>query len=258
MVRSGLDLPADLLAISPASHSGEPMHVAAVRAILAGAGLDEASLQTPPDFPLDPVERDDWLRDRKDRAPIAMNCSGKHASMLATCVVNGWSVADYLHADHPLQRALADHVSTLAGESIEHVGVDGCGAPVLALSLVGLARSMSTCVQADEGSAEHRVVTAMRARPELVGGSRRDVTAFMRNVPGLAAKDGAEGVYVLALPDGRAAALKVTDGADRARIVACAALLVAMGVDEASVLDQRTMPLLGGGVVVGQVSSNLR
>jgi len=257
MVQAGLDLPPELLALTASSHSGEQLHLDGVARILAGAGLDEHALQTPLDLPLDPVERDVWIRQGKSPRSIAMNCSGKHASMLATCRANGWSIHDYLDPSHPLQQAITVHVTDLAGEPIVHVGVDGCGAPVLALSLAGLARSLSQIVQASSGSPGHRVATAMRAKPERVGGSRRDVTAFMRQIPGLVAKDGAEGVYVLALEDGRAGALKVCDGSDRARIVAGAALLVAMGVEEELVAEQRELPILGGGHPVGRVRSAL-
>lgn len=255
MVHAGLDLQPELLALSASSHSGEAMHLDGVARILASTGLEETALQTPADFPLDSVERDAWIRAGKGPARIAMNCSGKHASMLATCRVQGWSIDDYLAPEHPLQLAISAHLANLAGEPIAHIGVDGCGAPVLALSLAGLARSLSASVQAEAGAPERRVVTAMRSHPELVGGSRRDVTAFMRDVPDLVAKDGAEGVYVMAFEDGRAGALKVCDGSDRARIVAAAALLVVMGVDEALVAGHREVPLLGGGRLVGRVRS---
>jgi len=257
MVQAGLDLPSELLALTASSHSGEQLHLDAVARILAGAGLNEDDLQTPLDFPLDPVERESWIRQGRAPQSIAMNCSGKHASMLSTCRANGWSIHDYLDPSHPLQQAITVHLAERAGEPISRVGVDGCGAPVLAMSIAGLARSLSRIVQASIGSPGHQVTSAMRAKPERVGGTRRDVTAFMRQVPGLVAKDGAEGVYVVALEDGRAGALKVCDGAERARIVAGAALLVAMGVSEELVAEQRELVILGGGCPVGRVRSAL-
>lgn len=257
MVELGLDLPPHLLAISAASHSGEQMHLDAVREILAGAGLNEAALQTPPDFPLDAIERDSWIVSGRGAVPIAMNCSGKHASMLATCVINGWSIEDYRDPVHPLQLAIAKEIERCAGEPISAMGVDGCGAPVLAISLTGLARSASFLVQADVNSSGRRVVDAMRAWPQHVGGSRRDVTEFMRAVPGLVAKDGAEGVYVGAFLDGRAFAVKMEDGADRGRTVTVAALLTRMGADPEPLTPLATLPLAGGGVPVGLVASVL-
>lgn len=257
MVRHGLDLPEHLLALSAASHSGERFHLAGVHEILAQAGLDESALQTPADYPLDPRERDAWIGDGRRPAPIAMNCSGKHAAMLATCVVNGWPTDTYRAADHPLQQSIRWQVEALAGERVQTVGVDGCGAPVLSLTLAGLARSMSRAVQGESDAPARRVADAMAAFPDFVGGSNRDVTAFMRAVPGLVAKDGAEGVYVAALPDGTAIAIKADDGSERARQVALAAILVSLGVDAGPIEPLRAIPVMGGGSPVGEVASPL-
>src|SRR5207249_10532405 len=130
------------------------------------------------------------------------NCSGKHAGMLATCVVAGWPVASYLGPDHPLQQAIRGTIEQLAAEEVAAVGVDGCGAPLFALSLRGLARAFVALVLGDVGSAEHRVAGAMRSHPDVVGGPGRAVTRLMLGVPGLLAKDGAEGAFAAALPDG--------------------------------------------------------
>jgi L-asparaginase II len=257
MVRHGLDLPVHLLALSASSHSGERFHLAGVHEILGRAGLDADALQTPADFPLDPHERDAWIADGRRMDPVAMNCSGKHAAMLATCVVNDWPIETYRAADHPLQQSIRWQVEALAGERVQHIGVDGCGAPVLSLTLAGLARSMSRAVQDEPESPARRITSAMVAFPEFVGGTNRDVTAFMQAVPGLVAKDGAEGVYVVSLPDGTAVAVKAEDGTARARQVALAAILVGLGVDRAALESLLTIPLLGGGEVVGHVSSPL-
>jgi L-asparaginase II len=257
MVECGLDVPVPLLALSAGSHSGERMHLDAVRELLALGGLDTDSLQTPPDLPLDAQERDAWIRDGQLAQPLAMNCSGKHAGMLVTCVVNGWPTATYREPDHPLQQHIRATLERLAGESVAHVGVDGCGAPVMSLTVTGLARTLSVARQAEEGSPAARVVAAMTAHPELVGGSRRDVTTLMRAVPGLVAKDGAEGVYVVALADGTAVAVKVEDGSERARQVVLVAILMRLGVDPRAVAQLATVPLLGGGRVVGEVAAGL-
>ena len=110
MLRAGLELDGELLALACASHSGEPFHVEGVRRILSDAGLSVDDLQTPPGYPLDDEARDALIRAGGEPAPITMNCSGKHAAMLATCVVNGWDTAGYRKADHPLQQAIADDV----------------------------------------------------------------------------------------------------------------------------------------------------
>jgi L-asparaginase II len=253
MLRAGLDLDGELLALAAASHSGEPFHVEGVRRILAGAGLAESALQTPPDLPIEEQARQDYLRDGGKPLPIVMNCSGKHAAMLATCVVNGWPTASYREADHPLQVRILATVEDLADERVAAVGVDGCGAPVLALSLLGLARAFARVATADATSAEGRVAAAIRGYPDWLGGPRRDVTRLVAGVPGLVAKDGAEGVYAAAMPDGRAVAVKVYDGAARARAPLMVAALRRLGVDAPVLTELAAGTQLGGGDVVGVV-----
>jgi L-asparaginase II len=253
MVRAGLDVEDQLLALTAASHSGEPEHLDGVRKLLAEAGLTEADLQNTPDLPFDPAERARWLAAGRGPSSVAQNCSGKHAGMLATCLAAGWDPGSYLDPQHPLQQLVADLLAELAQEPVAHVGVDGCGAPVMAVSLTGLARAFSALVQADVGTAEHRVAAAVRAFPRMVGGSRRDVTALMQAVPGLLAKDGAEAVYAAALADGTAVAVKIADGGDRARPVVLAEALREAGVAPELVAFLDDAPVLGHGRPVGAV-----
>ena len=170
MVRLGLDLEPELLALACASHSGEDFHVDGARRILAQGGLDESALQTPPDYPLDDAARDAVIRAGGDKQPVLMNCSGKHAAMLLTCVVNGWDTATYREPDHPLQMAIKDTFAELTGEPVEVVAVDGCGAPLLSASLTGLARGFRALAVADDGP-ERRVADAIRAHPAYVSGT---------------------------------------------------------------------------------------
>jgi L-asparaginase II len=253
MLRAGLDLDGELLALACASHSGEAFHLEGVRRILAGAGLDESALQTPPDYPVEEQEKLAYVAAGGAPAPVAMNCSGKHAAMLATCAVNGWPTETYRRPDHPLQAALRDTVADLAGQPVVAEGVDGCGAPLFALTLTGLARAFQRIALADQASPPGRVAAAIRAHPGWLGGTRRDVSALIAGVPGLIAKDGAEAVYAAALDDGRAVALKIDDGSSRARAPVMAAALRRLGVDAPVLAEQGSMPLYGGAVVVGEV-----
>ena len=262
MLDAGLDLDGELLALASASHSGEPFHLDGVRRILAGAGLGEEALQTPADWPLDDEAREELLRTGGQRLPVQMNCSGKHAAMLATCVARGWSTGDYLDAGHPLQQQIAASFARLTGEPVEHVAVDGCGAPLLSTSLTGLARGFARLATAADGP-EARVAAAMRAHPAYVSGSSRDELRLLRAVPGAIGKAGAESCYAVALPDGRAIATKTDDGGARARPVLMAALLERAGVldlpgvDAEAVRETGRWPLLGGGEPVGEVRAVL-
>src|SRR4029077_15877872 len=127
-------------------------------------------------------------------------------AMLATCVAAGWRTASYTDPAHPLQAEIRRTIERLPGEPVTAVGVDGCGAPLFALSLAGVARAFSRLVRADPASPERRVADAMRTHPDWTSGTTRPERALMEAVPGLLLKSGAEGVEGLALPDGRAAA----------------------------------------------------
>jgi L-asparaginase II len=262
MLRQGLQLDGELLALAAASHSGEAFHIQGVRRILAGAGVTEAALQTPEDWPLDDDTRLALIRSGGRRTRVAMNCSGKHAAMLATCAHNGWDLATYCDADHSLQLAIRTTYAELTGEPVDVVAVDGCGAPLLSTSLVGLARAFRRIALSTEGP-ERLVADAIRRHPEYASGTTRDEARLLGAVPGAIAKAGAESCYALALPDGRAVALKTDDGAPRARPVVMTAALRRMGVlDEPGVVrhvleELETIPVLGGGRRVGEVRAVL-
>lgn len=266
MLRAGLDLDGPHLALACASHDGTPEHLRVVRETLLGAGLDESALDNTPDVPLDPDAASAWRQEGHGPEAVAQNCSGKHAAMLATCVAHadepGWEPARYREADHPVQVACRAAVEELTGVQAWHVTVDGCGAALFSTTLTGLARAfarIATAPAAEPGSPLARVATAMTGHPGLVGGERRDVTRAMRAVPGLVAKDGADGVYAAALPDGGALAFKIADGSARPRpAVLAAALRVAgaeavPGVDLEALAALGDVPVLGHGEPVGAV-----
>lgn len=255
MLRGGLDLDGELLALASASHSGEWFHLEGVQRILAGAGLGEQDLQNTPDLPYDESTRHEWIAAGRRPSPLAQNCSGKHSAMLATCVGAGWDTATYRDVQHPLQQLIAQTHADLSGEPVAAIGIDGCGAPVMAMSLTGLARAFSRIASAPEGTDEAKLATAIRAHPEWVAGTRRDVTSLIRGVPGLIAKDGAESVYAVGLADGRAVALKIADGGQRARPVVMAAALRRLGI-HADVIDElANAPVLGHGQRVGSIDA---
>ena len=257
MVRAGLQLPPDLLALVCASHDGTPQHTSGVSRILAGAGLGADALANTAGLPLDQEAANKVVRGGGSPTALLMNCSGKHSGMLATCVHRGWSHArvsgGYLAVDHPLQLAITEVVDELSGERHAHIGVDGCGAPAHAMTLAGLARSFRAIATGAAGTAGDAVYAAMTGHPQLVGGELRAVTQFMCGVPGLLAKDGADGVFAAALPDGLALALKIADGGERARPAVMVAALRAMGVEVDAVRDQVQVRIMGHGDVVGTV-----
>ncbi len=253
MLRCGLDLSGELLALAAASHSGEDFHADGVRKILLGAGLSEDDLGCPAAWPLDTETARALIARGEGMSRIRMNCSGKHAAMLATCVHNGWPTTGYLAPGHRLQQAILRTVEDLAGQRVSHTGVDGCGAPLFALTLTGLARAFRALVLAAAGTPERRVADAMRAHPEWASGTNRDERKLMDAVPGLLVKGGAEGVAAFALADGRSGAVKIDDGAARGRTPVMVAALRLLGAEVPGELA--AIPLAGGDAVVGSVRS---
>jgi L-asparaginase II len=252
MVELGLDLRPELLALVCASHNGERRHVEGVRRILASVGLDESALANTADLPLHVPAAHDVIRAGGRRAPLLQNCSGKHAGMLAVSVLNGWPLASYVDPDHPLQRHITTVIERMSGETVTHLGVDGCGAPAHTLTLTGLARAFASVGRAGADAPAGTVGAAIRAHPDMVGGTGRDITALLIGVPGLVAKDGAEGVLAAAMPDGRAVALKLADGSWRGFAGVMLAALDRLGVDTSGAAGLREAPVLGGGRPVGE------
>ena len=243
MVRAGLDIEPRLLALVCASHAGTAMHQQGAQAILAKAGLDEYSLQCILDRPLD-----EELRRTAEPTRLAMNCSGKHAGMLATCVINGWPIDSYLDPTHPLQLVIKTEVEQMSGEKVAGVSVDGCGAPLFLFSLLGLARAIrNLTISADPVHQE--VAQACRDYPEMVSGPGRLATRMMQKIPGLFMKDGAEAVNVTSLADGRTLAIKISDGTARAMPAITAAALAKFGIDAQEV----PVNTLGAGLPVGVI-----
>ena len=246
MVRAGLKLEPRLLALGCSSHSGSEEHLLAVREILALAKLDETALQCMLDKPLGDQERRAW--GDKPATRISMNCSGKHASMLLTCVTNGWPIENYLDPAHPLQVAIKAELEALSGEKNTLTSTDGCGAPLFLMSVIGLARAIRAITLSTD-PVHQSVLDASRTFPEMVAGKGRLTTQMIEAVPGLYMKDGAEAVEIASMPDGRTLVFKVADGSLRPFRVLVHAGLKRLGIDSPYEAEN----VLGGDRVIGAI-----
>lgn len=252
MLRAGLPLDGELLALACASHSGEDFHVKGIHDILDLAGLTTEDLRCPAALPGDEPTARRLIKSRDTpESRVRNNCSGKHAAMLVTCIANDWPTDSYLEPAHPLQRHIKKVVEELAREPVPATGVDGCGAPLFALTLAGLARAFRAMVLAEPGTPERTVADAMRKFPAWTSGTTRDENRLMTEVPGLLLKGGAEGVDAFALPDGTAAAVKIEDGNSRARTPVTVAILGMLGAQPPAALA--TTAVKGGGTDVGEI-----
>ena len=275
VLRAGVTLEGAQLVLASASHAGTPAHVAVVREVLDRAGLTEDDLQCPIDWPTDRAAR----RAATEPSRLFMNCSGKHAAFLLACIDNGWPTENYLDPAHPLQQRIRATVEEFAATDpsnspvlshspdqshsadqshggIGHVGVDGCGAPVFAVTLRGLATAIGRVSRDSDGA---RLAAAILAEPWALDGEGRQNTVVIEQL-GLLAKGGAEGVIVMATPDGTAVALKMIDGSPRATTLVALQLLASVGAvpqAEADRVSQLTTErVLGGGVPVGEIRAS--
>ena len=244
MVRSGVTLDPRLLALTCASHSGLLMHQEGVLEILRLAGLDESALQNVKGKPLDEAA----ARATPLPTRLAMNCSGKHAGMLLGCSVNGWSTSNYLEPGHPLQQAFKSELEDLAGERVSHTAVDGCGAPLFLISLLGLVRAIRAMTISTD-PVHQSVVDACRSYPDMVAGPERMTSIFMAQHPGLFMKSGAESVMVASVEDGRSFAFKVNDGGLRPRSAISLAGLRLLGINASDTVEHT----FGGDHIVGSI-----
>jgi L-asparaginase II len=246
MVRSGVKLEPRLLALTCASHSGLMMHQDGALEILALAGLNADALLNVKGKPLDEAA----ALANPEPTRLAMNCSGKHSGMLLGCVTNNWSTHNYLDVDHPVQIAFKNELEKLSGEKISHTAVDGCGAPLFLISLLGLARAIrSLTISTDPVHQE--VVEACRNFPEMVAGPDRLTTKLMKKHPGVFMKSGAESIMVASVPDGKTFAYKVNDGGLRPRVALSVSGLKLLGVNAAEEPEK----VFGGDQVVGSIRS---
>jgi len=250
MLKAGLKVDADELAIICASHSGSQSHIDLVTQMLTSRDISISQLKNTVDKPLGEKEKISW--GEKPASQLAQNCSGKHAGMLITCQKNGWDVSTYLDPNHPLQVVIKNEIEALSGEKVSAVSIDGCGAPLFAISLAGLARAISNLVKSKDDLYK-QIVLACTKFPELVAGKGRLTTRMMQAVPDLFMKEGAEGVEVCALRDGRVIAIKIIDGSWRPVAPIIMEIFKRWGVE----MPDESVKIYGGSSVIGEVIANV-
>jgi L-asparaginase II len=242
------------LAITCASHDGEPVHVALVESMLARAGLDETALQCPPSWPLSAAATARHRREGRDQTRRAWNnCSGKHAAWLRACSVQGWPLDGYLAPDHPIQVRIIDLVNELGGFPVSPVGVDGCGAPVHRTTTRVMALLYARLASL---SRLREVLDAMHRYPALVSGNGNGDSSIAVAL-NAAAKRGAAGCIGVAIDGRLGVAVKSWDGIQEVADASAIATLAALGELPAVAADRLASlarpKVLGGGRVVGEL-----
>jgi len=206
------------LAIICSSHQGRIEQVRQVFHILWRSDVDPSALQCP--IP------------EGTKSPLEYNCSGKHAGMLAVCQQRQWPLTSYLQYHHPVQKLILSQVAELMkmpGEELIRAH-DDCGAPTYFVQLRQMA-SLYAQLASGDNLAMERIVRAMTHHPTLIAASGAFDTELMRLSQGeLVSKAGAEGVQCIGrIGEGMGLAIKVMDGAQRAKYAVAIYLLKQMG-----------------------------
>nr|WP_218847262.1 asparaginase [Psychromicrobium silvestre] len=259
-MQAGAPLRGAQAAIASGSHVGSLEHMDLAKVMLNKAGLSESDLLCPPAWPQDSEAYRWMIRAERPKTTLAMNCSGKHAAFLWACTENGWDLASYLDPKHPLQQLVLSVIEEYTGESAAQIGIDGCGAPVAAISLTALARGYGKLSRSpgdkNSNARAATVATSMLDYPWAVHGRGKPNTVVMEDL-GVLTKGGAEGVLALGTETGVGVAVKILDGNERAATLVGLTLLAASGAIEvagvAAVLNKVVEPIVGGGRVVGSL-----
>lgn len=213
------------LALFCASHNGEAMHTETVLGIFKKIGLESTLLQCGVHMPYHAETAHAMFRADEKPTYLHSNCSGKHSGMLTLVAHRGHDPVRYLELNHPVQQEILDYVSDFSSYPRNKIaiGTDGCGVPVHGLPLFNMALAYARLMrpQGERSRIEacQRVVSAMLAHPEMVGGTDRFCTDLMRTGQGsLIGKAGAAGVYCVGIQDqGIGIAVKCEDGSSRGR-----------------------------------------
>lgn len=249
------------IALACASHNGEMRHVAAVLTWLGRIGCTVDDLECGGHLPKLESDIETLFRNGGKVTALHNNCSGKHTGFLSLAKHMGWPTKGYIGAGHPVQQAALKALEDLCGESLAGGarGVDGCGIPVVGIPLKALALAMARVADPSglapsRAAAIGRIRQAMVKQPFYVAGTGRFCTQLMTALGDkVAAKTGAEGVYMAALPEkGLGICLKIHDGGSRAAQIALAVTLERLGIDGAVALE--TAPISNvAGLTVGEV-----
>lgn len=239
------ELTQEEIALTCASHGGEPVHVATAAALLRKGEFDEEDLLCGAHLPFDEKAAADLRASGESPSPLHNNCSGKHAGMLLATRVMDVPSSRYVDPDHPVQVLMRSTLADFADVDSDDIpmAIDGCGVPAFFLTLhraaLAYARLMGGAIEryAESGSA---VVEAMTAFPHYVAGNWSMTTPLMAAFGGeLLAKEGAEGFYAMALAPSLCGELT-----DRLRLADDVAIGIALKIDDGSMERGRNPVIL--------------
>lgn len=209
------------IAVMCGSHNGEAAHLETVRSILQKIGLTEECLGCGAQYPTHKRDANELVRTERKPTAIYNNCSGKHAGMLALCVLLGHEVGDYLNPNHPIQLLILDYVEEMYEYSKSKMvcALDGCTAPIYSIPVYHQALCFKNLAEPKQFSESRQLacktlMAAVSEHPFMVAGSKRYCTDLMEVcAPKIIGKTGAEGVFCMSFTEQKlGVCIKIDDG----------------------------------------------
>lgn len=209
------------LAIMCGSHNAEPEHVFAVESILQKIGLNKSFLRCGAQYPTSRKHSNELIKHSIKPEAIHNNCSGKHAAMLALCVLNQWDLETYWKPEHPLQQLILKVCAEMYDFPAKQMqtALDGCSAPIFSVPVfnqaIGYMQLTNPIAFASKRvEACMRIIDAISKHPFMLAGTGRYCTDMMQiTAPAVVGKTGAEGVFCMAFTHQKmGACIKVDDG----------------------------------------------
>lgn len=227
------------IAIMCGSHNAEPEHIKVVSSILQKIGLDKEALHCGPQYPSSKRDANALIKANQKPHHIHNNCSGKHAGMLATCILMGWPIEDYIHPEHPLQQAILEICSRMYEYPVEKMvaALDGCSAPIFSVPVYNQALGFKNLVHTEQVAPDlqqacNTILNAISKHPFMVAGTGRYCTDMMNiTAPHIIGKTGAEGIFCMAFTKQKlGVCIKIDDGKMLPQYNVAQALIEASGL----------------------------
>ena len=209
------------IAVMCGSHNAEPAHLAEVSSILQKIGLDESFLNCGAQYPSSKKDANELIKNSQKPRHIHNNCSGKHAGMLALCVLLGHEVKDYLKPEHPIQHLILEYVEAFYEypKSSMVTALDGCSAPIYSIPVYHQALCFRNLIHPEKFDEKRQqacktLIEAISQHPMMVAGTHRYCTEMMQVcAPEIIGKTGAEGVFCMAIQSLKLGiCIKIDDG----------------------------------------------
>ena len=206
------------IAVCTASHSGDEIHLNAIRSVLNKADLSESDFLCPPHAPLSDSAQRKLILENEKPSSIHHNCSGKHAAILSYCKMKGLDIKNYNDPNHPVQKKILNFVSDICEYPLKKCVItkDGCTLPVLGTPLKNLAIGFIKIFTMPEFQ---KIKNAVLACPFHFGGEERtDSQLVIAGGGNLIAKVGAGNICcVLDIRENICLIIKIADSDNFAR-----------------------------------------